>query len=102
MTVKNFIFLFFLAFGELKKFKLEENYELSKFNKKNFIKNIEFDSENKFLLNYMISSEDFGKTLEAEAYYLFGERGSFKNNCSIKDAKELETRFNQIEKSSIY
>lgn len=62
-----------------------------------FLRNIDFESQNKFFLANMISSEDFGKTLEAEAHYLFVDRASYINNYSLRDAKELENEFKKID-----
>ncbi len=73
-----------------------ENAKKSKFE---FLRNIDFDSHNKNLLTNMISSGDFGKTLETEAYYLFGKKASYINNYTLKDAKELESRFNKIDET---
>jgi hypothetical protein len=63
-----------------------------------FFKNVELGSANKLLLNKIISGEDFGTTLEAEAYCLFGDKGSsYINNYSLRDAKDLINRFDNID-----
>jgi len=84
----------------LKKFKINlEKLDIIKNSKFDILKNVELDNSNKLLLKNIISGEDFGTTLEAEACCLFGEKGSsYINNYSLRDAKDLIKRFNNIDK----
>ena len=71
--------------------------DLCKKSKFEFLKNVELGSANKLLLKNIISGEDFGTTLEAEACCLFGDKASYINNYSLRDAKDLIKRFENID-----